>query len=109
MRFKLWIIIVKKNNIDTIDILKIDTPGYEDKVVEGCTNLISLERGINLIEADIIFDKVFERSISFFDIEQHIVKNKFKMIAVKTTRFRNIFDGYKFSASALYQNKRFIE
>ena len=65
--------------------------------------------GINIIETDIIFDKVFERSISFFDIEQHLIKNNFKMIALKSTRFKNVFDGYKFTACALYQNKRFIE
>jgi len=99
----------ERNNINTVDILKIDTPGHEDKVIAGCTNLLSVKTGINIIETDIIFDKVFERSISFFDIEQYIIKNNFKMIALKPTRFKNVFEGYKFSAAIVYQNKRFIE
>ena len=34
----------KKNNIDFIDILKIDTQGYEDKVLEGCHELLKIKK-----------------------------------------------------------------
>ena len=33
----------ERNNINKIDILKIDTPGYEDKVIAGATKLLSTE------------------------------------------------------------------
>ena len=35
----------ERNNINTIDILKIDAPGHEDKVIAGCTNLLSVKTG----------------------------------------------------------------
>jgi len=99
----------ERNNINKIDILKIDTPGYEDKVIAGATKLLSTETAINILQTDIMFDKVFEKSMSFFDIEKHLIKNNFRLIALKTSRYKNVFEGYKFSASLLYQNKKFIE
>ena len=51
----------KKNNIGNIDILKIDTQGYEDKVLKGCSELIKNEK-INLIQVELIFADIYEKS-----------------------------------------------
>ena len=43
-----------------IDILKIDTQGYEDKVLEGSQEIMS--KGIiSSIESEIMFDDVYEK------------------------------------------------
>ena len=42
----------KKNNIGNIDIIKIDTQGYEDKVLKGCSELIKNDK-INLIQVEL--------------------------------------------------------
>ena len=48
-----------------------------------------------------MFDKVFEKSMSFFDIEKHLIKNNFRLIALRTSRYKNVFEGYKFGADTL--------
>jgi FkbM family methyltransferase len=48
---------INKNNIKKIDILKLDTQGYEDKIIKGCQN--SLKK-IHFMEAEIMLDNVYK-------------------------------------------------
>ena len=47
-----------------IDILKIDTQGYEDEVLSGATHLIKNKK-IKFIEVEIMFDEVYTKTMSF--------------------------------------------
>lgn len=75
--------IVKKLKIDKIDILKIDTQGFEDKVLEGSSQLLKKGK-IKVIELELILGFGYTKSLSFFDIEKILTKYKYKLIAIST-------------------------
>ena len=93
-----------KNNIKHIDILKIDTQLYEDKVLEGCKNIIDNQL-VDAIELEIVFSKVYEKYFSFSDIEKYLVPKNYRFSAIQTHN-NNLFSGSIFFAVALYLNKK---
>ena len=97
----------KDNNIDKIDLLKIDTQGYEDKVLEGSLNTIK-ENKIKAIMTEIIFDDIYDKYFSFSDIEKFIVPNNFRMVGI---RFQgdNLFSGTGFGCDVFYFNKNYYD
>ena len=60
------------NNIQQIDILKIDTQGYEDKVLEGAIELLKLNK-IKLIELELIFSEIYENPPNIYDVEKYLI------------------------------------
>lgn len=96
-----------KNKIEHIDLIKIDTQLYEDKVLEGCQNLLR-NGNIDAIELEITFSKVYEKYFSFSDIEKYLIPNNFRFSAIQTHN-NNLFSGAIFFAIALYLNKNKYE
>ena len=88
------------HKISNIDILKIDTQGYEKKILIGANKILDK---IKFIEVEIMLDDVYKKKLSFFDIES-ILNNKFKLVGLKTHNFNNIYEGYMFAVDALYEN-----
>ena len=77
--------------IDKIDLLKIDTQGYEDKVLEG--SKISFEKEkVRAVITEIMFDNVYEKYFSFSDIEKHILPYNFRMVGIDLSN-NNLFLG----------------
>ena len=58
--------ICKKESVDHIDILKIDTQGFEEEVLKGAVNML---KNTFIIELEIIFSDIYEKSsrIGFID------------------------------------------
>ena len=73
--------IFKNLNIDDIDILKIDTQGFEDKVLEGTSQLLNKNK-IKVIELELILGFGYSKSLAFFDIEKILTKYEYKLIAI---------------------------
>ena len=96
----------KKNNIHHIDILKIDTQGYEDKVLIGCKKLIE-QKKIGVVITEIMFDNVYEKYFSFSDIEKFLVNKDFRMVGINLTN-NNLFSGILFMADVMYFNKKYF-
>ena len=71
----------KDNNISVIDLVKIDTQGYEDKVLEGSLNSIKQNK-IKAIVTEIMFDNVYDKYFSFSDLEKFIIPYNFRMIGI---------------------------
>jgi FkbM family methyltransferase len=90
--------------IGAIDILKMDTQGYEDKVLEGAAQILA-EKKVKTIETEIMFDDVYERHLSFYDIEKHLIKNSYRLVGIQNLGFQNLFEGYMFAINALYVNQ----
>ena len=67
--------ISKYKNINSIDILKIDTQGYEKNVLLGCKRTL---KKIKVICLEINLWDYYEKSVTFFDIEK-IIKNNFQL------------------------------
>tara|TARA_A100001011_G_scaffold18357_1_gene18878 strand:- start:650 stop:1429 length:780 start_codon:yes stop_codon:yes gene_type:complete len=91
----------KSKKIEKIDILKIDTQGYEDKVLSGSQNLIQNE--IKFIECEIMLDDVYEKHLNFSDIEKYLIPHDYRLTALNHHGgFRNIYEGHMFVVDVLY-------
>ena len=94
-----------KNSINNIDIIKIDTQGYEDKVLEGCKDVFQREI-VLAIETEIMFDDVYDRYLTFTDIEKNILPYDFRFSGIDLAN-NNLFEGIVFFANLLYiHNKK---
>ena len=96
----------KKNNLNNIDILKIDTQGYEDKVLKGCENIFK-NNIVSFVEVEIMFDDVYEKYLTFSDLEKNLLPYDFRFCAI-TTANNNLFEGLVFFADLVYFNKNKI-
>ena len=89
----------KKNNIENIDILKIDTQGYEDKVLQGAQNLIK-ENRIKLIQVEIIFSEIYEDPLQIYDIEKILIPNDYKLFAISNGG--SLISKYSYESDFIY-------
>ena len=97
----------KDNNVGVIDLVKIDTQGYEDKVLEGSLNSIKQNK-IKAIVTEIMFDNVYEKYFSFSDIEKFIIPYNFRMVGLNLmNNNNNLFSGLVFVADVYYLNKHY--
>jgi len=97
----------EENNIKNIDILKIDTQGYEDKVLAGCEDILQ-KNIITAVELELMFDNVYERYLTFSDVEKFLIPNNFRFSAISTAN-NNLFEGLVFFADLIYLNKSKID
>lgn len=90
---------VKQNNIENIDILKIDTQGYEDKVLLGAQNLIKDNR-IKFIELELIFSEIYESPLQIYDIEKILIPNNYKLFGISEAG--SLISNFIFQSDFLY-------
>ena len=94
--------VFKKNNLKKIDLLKMDTQGYEEPILRGAKNLIA-EQKIDLIELEIILGDYYEKSSSFKKIEDALFDGNYRLLALD--RRLNVFENKKFYFNALYASQ----
>lgn len=92
------------NQINKIDLLKIDTQGYEDKVLEGSLKMIK-ENNISIVLTEVIFDNVYNNYLSFSDIEKFLIPENYRMVGINLSN-NNLFSGIAFFADVMYFNKK---
>ena len=81
---------IKNKNIDNIDILKIDTEGYEYNVLSG---LIENDfKNIRFIYFEHHYDLMIKKEYKFNDINKLLLKNNFKQIFKIKMKFRKTFE-----------------
>tara|TARA_Y100000389_G_scaffold198996_1_gene236549 strand:+ start:398 stop:1162 length:765 start_codon:yes stop_codon:yes gene_type:complete len=95
----------KDNNISVIDLVKIDTQGYEDKVLEGSLNSIKQNK-IKSIVTETMFDNVYDKYFSFSEIEKFIIPYNFRMVGIDLPN-NSLFSGLAFFAEVYYFNKNY--
>ena len=91
----------EKNSIKKIDVLKIDAQVYEDKILEGAKKIIK-EKIVNYIELEIIFNNVYEKKLSFLDIEKNLIPFGYELFAISNPG--NYYDDYIFQVDVIYFN-----
>ena len=57
------------------------------------------------IESEIMFDDVYEKYLTFSDLEKYLIPNNFRLVGINTTN-NNLFSGIVFFADVLYFNKK---
>ena len=72
---------VKKNNIKKINLLKIDVQGFEDEVLKGAQETLKLNK-IDIIETELILGNMYEKTLSFNEIENLIYPYGYKIFAL---------------------------
>lgn len=92
---------VAKNQIDTIDILKMDVQGHEPECLEGAIE--SLDK-IKLIFTELIFTEMYEKSLSFYDVEKFLIPNNFRLYRLFRVS-RNKYNQGTSQIDALYVNQ----
>tara|TARA_B100001964_G_scaffold227345_1_gene277161 strand:- start:124 stop:831 length:708 start_codon:yes stop_codon:yes gene_type:complete len=88
---------IDEKKIDKIDLLKIDTEGYEFKVIKGLGKNISK---IKLIHLEHHFDDMIIKNYKLSDIHNYLKNNNFIKIFKIKMKFRKSFE-------YIYKNKNF--
>lgn len=98
--------IVDEQNIDKIDVLKIDTQGNEDRVLEGSKKLLNSNK-INLIELELILGFGYQRQMSFFDIEKVLSPYGYRLIGIDYAS--NIISFSNYQVNLIYVNSELFD
>ena len=80
---------IEKNNIEYVDLLKIDTEGYEYNVLKGLAKNIC---NIKLIYFEHHYDDMIIKNYKFKDIHSLLSKKGFIMIKKSKMLFRKSFE-----------------
>ena len=80
---------MKKKKIDKIDLLKIDTEGYEFKIIKGLEKNISK---IKLIHLEHHFDDMVLKNYKLSDIHNYLIQNNFEKVFKVKMMFRKSFE-----------------
>ena len=82
--------LILKNNINQIDILKIDTEGYEFKVLKGIQD--NQFKFIRYIYFEHHYDLMIKKDYKFYDINKLLKKNNFKKKYKLRMKYRKSFE-----------------
>ena len=80
---------IKNKNLKLIDILKIDTEGYEFEVLKGLENDIRL---VDFIYFEHHYDNMLKKNYKFSEIHDFLVKNGFSKVFKIKMPLRKSFD-----------------
>ena len=96
----------KTNNIKKINYMKIDTQGFEDKVLMGAEEMLESEK-IDIIELELILGYAYMKQLTFLDIEKILNKYSYKLAAINNGG--NIISFSNFQTELIYVKKGFYE
>lgn len=98
--------IADEQNIDKIDVLKIDTQGNEDRILEGSKKLLNSNK-INLIELELILGFGYQRQISFYDIEKVLSPYGYRLVGIDHAS--NIISFSNYQVNLIYVNSELFD
>ena len=78
-----------ENNLHEIDLLKIDTEGYEFQILKGAER--DLQK-FELIFFEHHYDNMIKKGYTFTDINNLLISKKFKLIFKAKMPFRRVFE-----------------
>lgn len=79
----------KVNDLRSIDLLKIDTEGFEFEILKGADNEI---KNCNLILFEHHYDNMIKKTYTFTDINNFLVSKNFKLEFKSKMPFRKTFE-----------------
>ena len=88
--------ILKDLNIKIIDILKVDTEGYDFNVIKGLGDLL---KNVKYIYFEHHFHDMLIKDYSLSDINEYLIKNNFKKVFKSKMKFRKTFEYIYFNKS----------
>lgn len=91
---------ISNKKIEKIDILKIDTQGYEDKVLEGFGGAL---KKVSIVICEVMFYDFYEKSLSISDIENLLIPYGFRLYDISHIS-KNPMNGRTDWADLIYIN-----
>ena len=91
--------------IHEINLLKIDTQGFEPEVLEGLGEKLKI---VDVVLTELMFYDFYERSLSFSDIEQYLLKANLQLYDISHIA-KNPMNGRTDWVDVIYVNKRLLE
>ena len=98
--------IADEQNLDKIDVLKIDTQGNEDRVLAGSKKLLTSNK-INLIKLELILGFGYQRQMSFLDIEKVLSPYGYRLIGIDYAS--NIISFSNYQVNLIYVNSELFD
>jgi len=96
---------LENENLNHVDILKIDVEGFEFEVLNGCGSLI--KSGINCIYLEVGYHRE-PTKVHFSDVETYMEANEFELCGIYETR-RNMHDKRRlWYSNNLYMKKSLL-
>ena len=97
---------IYKKNIQFVDLLKIDTQGYESYVLKGCKN--SLKKNIiKFIEIEFIMGNQYTNRLNIIDLEKFLIKNNFRLYGLNDSG--DLLNKPDMCLDLLYVNNNFMK
>ena len=93
---------IQIKKIEKIDILKIDTEGFEFNVIKGAKN--SLNK-IHYIIFEHHYDNMIRKNYKFSELNSYLLKNNFKKVFKIKMPFRKTFE-YIYANNNIYDNSQ---
>jgi FkbM family methyltransferase len=90
--------IVDTRDVASIDLLKIDVQGFEDRVLKGASQVLAITE---VIFIEVSFRPLYEGSCTFFDVYRHLVDHGFVLLNLEPG-YRSK-DGELLQADAVFQ------
>jgi len=97
----------EKNSIDHIDILKIDTEGYESKVLEGAKRMLQSNK-IDVLQLELNHSSVYMDdhnvpiSKSFYEIEKNLIPYNYRLVLLDGDRVQNLHENFNWQSELIY-------
>jgi FkbM family methyltransferase len=97
----------EKNNIAKIDLLKIDTEGYELKVLEGASKMLA-NSAVSFIYCEVGFLQVNNRNTYFSVLCEYLAKRNYFFYGLYQVSDDNWAKGYSFGNALFVHKNKFI-
>ena len=95
----------KKKQINFIELLKIDTQGFENKVLMGAIESIEKKK-IKFIQVEFIMGNQYENRLNIIDYEKYLIKNNYRLYGINQKG--DLFKKSDISLDLLYVNSDYI-
>ena len=92
--------------IERIDLLKLDTQGYELRVLDGARSLIE-RQAVPLIHLEVCFVRFYEQQPLFPEVYQHLYDRDYRLVWLYDSSFHLYL--YAVAANALFVHRSFGE
>lgn len=96
----------KENDINNIDLIKIDTQGFEPEVLDGAYEMLSNQK-IRIIEIELILGFAYEKKLSFFDLENKLQPHGYKLVSISNSG--NVIAYSNFQVDLMYVRNDIFE
>lgn len=92
---------ISENGINKVNLVKIDTQGYEPEVLDGLGNALA---NVDVVLTELMFYDFYERSLSFSDIEKFLLPAGFKLYDISHVS-KNPMNGRTDWVDVIYVNE----